>query len=403
MKTITGIAGGYSANLIYASRILRFGGRSLALFLLDKASINPCLQYFSSPEICPQPFETESVRDRLRTALTDSDTPAFLRPLVAFLIEQVGDNGLLDWDSETESLLAKNDQAQLGEALCYLQSLGPPGVGARTQNECLRLQLDVCEQTPATASARNIIDNYLHWFLRKRQDKLPRRRLAEALAVLSSLTLNPGGALLDSDTVPLLSDVDFFQERGLWKARMGAGDCFPRTMAGGDAREYAQARQIVSAVSARRKQLLRLSQLVVNQQSAFLSGADEAPRPFPMQEAAAALGVSSGMVSHIVADKVFCAPCGVYALKLLFARKTPSGQAIVAVRQEIKNIVSCENLARPHTDEKLRILLRARGMSLSRRTVSKYRAGAGILRPSLRKQLLGANINIKNQGERYAN
>ena len=378
--TTTTTSGGYSPHLVRAAAVLRLGGRGLALFLQDAAATNPCLRYSPPSHLLESP--TGDVRVFLRARL--GEVPSHIRSPAAVLVENVDDDGLLEWNEEIRTALVEEyGEDNVESAVSALQTLGPAGVGGRDKEECLLLQLAALPESAGKTAAKNIVRCRLHWFLRRRFDKLSRRNLPEALAILDSLSLHPG-ARFSPPTPPPSPDIIFSTEGGLWKAR-AAEDNAPFTVrGGGGAGDYTRARQMVSAVVARRRQVLRLAQLLADRQSGFLSG-NAALSPFSMREAAATLEVSAAMISHVVVDKYFSLNGRIYALKSLFALPTPGGTTAAAVREHIHEIIADEDPARPVSDHVLLRRLRERGIAIARRTVGKYRAAAGIARASLRK------------------
>ena len=308
-----------------------------------------------------------------------------MRHLVAWLIEYVDDNGWIEWD-EISDLIKEYGEEKLSQALAALRQLGPPGLGARNLQECLTLQLSPLDESPAKTAALNIVQNRLHWFLRRRFDKLPRRHLSVATALLESLSSSPGRHLSAQTSVAALPDIEFYQHRGLWKVRAGPDNYLPRAVAASSAGEYMRARQLVAMVAARRRQLLKLAQLVADYQSAFLSEGFAKMRAFPMYEAAQRLSVSPSMISHMAANKYFLSPHGIYALKLLFERRARIGITVAALRANIQTIIANENTCHPFSDTDIQKQLRHSGIVLARRTVGKHREAIGMARASLRKK-----------------
>ena len=407
MKITAGVGGGYSAQLMQAGAVLRLGGRGLAIFLHNEAGVNPSLIFSPPPSL---QFLRETPEDDLRAVLrrraAESPSARGLRRPLAVLIENVNDDGFLEWSEPMREELERQFGGEPTEAAVFaLQTLSPPGVGARDLSECLLLQIksrrlallnnsadsELEEKLAVLAAAEKIAAERLRWFLRRRMDKLPKRRLAAAAEVLESLSFRPGAAAGDAEAesaATALTDVEFYWRRGLWRARPGTADWIPAAArrSGGD---YRRARQIVAAVAARRRHLLKLAQLAADRQAIFFQDGAAAMRPFPMRRAAEELGVTPAMVSHIAADKYFLANGRVYALKSLFARWTPGGYAAAAAQARIQQLVASENASRPHSDLFLQNCLRRSGLPLARRTVGKYRAAVGIARASLRKRPSG--------------
>ncbi|MGU9952280.1 MAG: hypothetical protein ACNYPH_08325 [Gammaproteobacteria bacterium WSBS_2016_MAG_OTU1] len=386
MKITTNMnSGGYSAQLIQAGQVLRMGGRSLAVFLHNAAGKNPSLLFTAPPSLLLETAES-NIRTVLHEQIFESSTPLTLRPLLTILIENIDDNGMLEWSDAMQAELTENYGAEkLQNAITALQNMSSPGIGGRDLAECLLLQLAHLPNSAAVRAAVNIVKHRMHWFLRRRFDKLSQQNLAAAIDILESLTNHPGASLNTQIAAAALPDVEFAKVRGLWKAHPSAANWNP-TAVKSSSGNYWRARQLVAAVSSRRRKLLDLAQLAADRQSVFFTDGAAALRPFPMQEAAAALGVTSGMISHIVADKYFLANGEMLALKSLFARQTPNGTAAAAATQYIKTIVAREDSSHPISDSVLQQQLRHQGIVLARRTVGKYRTAAGILRASMRKR-----------------
>ena len=104
-----------------------------------------------------------------------------------------------------------------------------------------------------------------------------------------------------------------------------------------------------------------------------------------MKEAATALGVHPSTITRCVRDKYIETPWGVLPLRQFF--QTSSGNEELSVEyayQLILKLIDSESKSAPLSDEDISASLRKRGISISRRTVSKYREQLGI--PSQRKR-----------------
>lgn len=374
-------AAGFPPQLMRAAAVMRMSGASLAEFLRNHN--NPCLAVGGLPP--PLSIDSSDIRDLLRLRRREMPPPMD-GELVDGLIECVGDDGLLDIPDDW---LAGVSKPRMASAIAYLQSIAPPGVAARDWGECMELQLAATPESAARTAARQLVAEHLPWLLRKRWDKLPKRRLAAAAPALEKLLPSPADEHRPA-AAARLPDVAYVKRRGLWRAQAGDGlNITVACRAGRDgetttAATRGEAAALAAAVRARRRWLLTVAQLAADRQVAFFGGGAAALRPFPLSEAAAALSVSAAFLSHIVSGKSAIFAGGGFPLKYLFPRRGKS-VAGAAVQQIIKSMIDTENPRRPLSDAALCRNLRERGIPLARRTVGKHRHLAGFSNAALRK------------------
>ena len=396
---------GFTPGLMRQAAIVRLGRDRLAAFLRDETAQNPFLQCALPP---PEAVPAESgLRAHLLAQSRMIPMPPEQRRLTESLMDFIDERGRLDLNPAEFPDLAPGTpgRRRLDSALQIFRQLDPPGVGARNLQECLLMQIrrraDESESGPAPApptppalqAARRIVESesHLHFFLRRRWDKLPKRHLAEAAEILRNLNPEPGAAFAPpaAATAP---DVVFARRRGLWKAEPGAGlEISPRTARRrtglGENWMRERAAQVVAAVAARRKLTLKLAQWAADRQRKFLEAGDAALAPLTMEEAGRALGCTTGMISHIARDKRCASPRGTFALKFMFARPAAGRKSAADISARIRRLVAGENPDAPLTDAALCGRLRAEGVSLARRTTAKHRRAAGISGSGARRRI----------------
>ena len=97
-------------------------------------------------------------------------------------------------------------------------------------------------------------------------------------------------------------------------------------------------------------------------------------------------------VSRATANKVIQTPLGSFNLRLLFTSKleTTDGSSIsqTTVKSLLKSFIDQEDKYRPHSDQKIADYLKSeKGITISRRTISKYREELNIPSSSRRKEI----------------
>ena len=298
---------------------------------------------------------------------------------------------------------------QLAKALRVVQSMDPPGVGARDLKECLLLQIR--PDTPHARQLRRLVSDHLEDLAANRLPLIERKmgvsipEIEDLREALHGLQPKPGSAFV----VPMVPAVkpDVFVEQGAegWKVRLEEVD-LPnlrisptyRQMLMDPAtdtatREYVKrkinaAQWLIEAIEQRRSTLLKTAQAIVDHQQRFLVEGPEAIEPLKMQQIADRIGMHVTTVSRAVDDKWLQTPRGLYSLRRFFVGGTTSaaGEEVAwdAVRMKLQEIVDGEPKDAPYSDDDLVTELGKQGITVARRTVTKYRKAMRI--PSSRQR-----------------
>ncbi len=153
-------------------------------------------------------------------------------------------------------------------------------------------------------------------------------------------------------------------------------------------RKINSAQWLIESIEQRRNTLTRVAQAIVDHQTEFLSKGPEAIEPLKMQQIADKVGVHVTTVSRAVDDKWIQTPRGIFPLKRFFVGGTMSadGEEVAwdAVRLKLQEIVDHEDKRSPHSDDELVGELAKHGLTVARRTVTKYRKAMNI--PSSRQR-----------------
>lgn len=136
---------------------------------------------------------------------------------------------------------------------------------------------------------------------------------------------------------------------------------------------FRRARWVLTVLKRREEIFTRVSQAVVEVQRAYLDGQAERPIPLTVTAMAARVGLHPSTVSRVIRQKLVLAPRGVVELASLFGRM--NGEA----REAVRDLLASETPSGRLTDSRIAELLAARGLALSRRTVSKYRRALGVV------------------------
>jgi RNA polymerase sigma-54 factor len=148
------------------------------------------------------------------------------------------------------------------------------------------------------------------------------------------------------------------------------------------------AQWLIDAIQQRRSTLLKVSQHIVDYQRRFLDEGPEAIEPLKMQQIADQVGVHVTTVSRAVDDKWVQTPRGILPLRRFFVGGTHSedGDDVAwdVIRIKLQEIIDKEDKQHPLSDDDLVIALKTHGLTVARRTITKYRKKLNI--PSSRQR-----------------
>ncbi len=356
-----------------------------------------------------------SLRDHLDQQVALSPLSDRDRALVRFIIEALDDDGYLN--QSLEELLPllppelEFDLDDLSIALHHVQSLEPAGVGARSPQECLGLQLRAMPSDPTRDLALRVVEEHLELLAERNFARLKRllgcddEQLRSAHALICRLDPHPGSQYSAQETRYVLPDVVVRKLRGRWtvslnpeampKLRINAlyASILQQNRGSGGAltSQLQEARWLIKNVQQRFDTILRVSQAIVDQQRQFFDYGEVAMRPLTLREIADQLDLHESTVSRVTTQKFMATPRGVFELKYFFgshvATDTGGAASSTAIRALIRQLVDAEDRKKPLSDAKIAELLGQQGIVVARRTIAKYRESLNIPPVSLRKTI----------------
>ena len=367
----------------------------------------------------------ESLQDFLEHQLGEMELPQELHDMCVRIITSLDSNGYLG--TSIEDLLpsdtTEEENALAHEALAVVQSLEPPGVGARDLRECLLLQLTPGQ--PHHDELKVLISDHLEDLRDNRLPAIERKTgysietIQEAWDELRKLNPKPGSAFSEAFVPTVTPDVWLEQtEDGNYIVKTEEGriptlrisNYYRERLASGKAtaeekefikRKVNAAQWLIEAIEQRRSTLLKVSQAIVDHQRKFIEEGPEAIEPLKMQQIADKVGVHVTTVSRAVDDKWIQMPRGIFALRRFFVGGTTSadGEEVAwdAIRVKLQELVDHEDKAHPYSDDKLVELLTKEGLTVARRTVTKYRQKMSI--PSSRQRRDWSKASDNNKAE----
>ncbi|MDE5999525.1 MAG: RNA polymerase factor sigma-54 [Bacteroidaceae bacterium] len=354
--------------------------------------------------------------------------------ILKYLIGSLDNRGFIDRPIETltdelafkEYLYVTNQDVE--KVLHVLQSFDPVGIGARSTQECLLLQIDRQLKNPESSLPeykqkmlrleRDIISNHYDLFLNKNKERLKNKLGLSALQInalfddIKKLNVNPGFALNEAAGERVQTQIpDFIVEtdpEGGIQMRLSNGEV-PRLHV---SREYMNqlktflhakekmtrsekegmaytrqkieaAQMFIESVKQRRRTLYETMNAIIDLQRTFFLTKDENDKVrLVLEDVAKRTGFDVSTISRVCNSKHALLDGRIYPLSDFFklTRKNAEGQEIDGrqVKMLLKEIVENEDKQHPYSDDKIVELLKRRGLMLARRTVAKYRMELGI-------------------------
>jgi len=375
------------------------------------------------------PASYHSLGDALLTQVALADLPPRRKRITEFLVYSLDHRGFLA--DSMEDIVAAFHQERLRRAdsehdegvtmddfeLCLedLRKATHPALGAADLKECLLLQLDAGAlgnydvefiRTLISQHIENIVSNRLPRIARATAHSLEEVKIG--IEAIRTLDPWPGREYGEESAETIHPDIiveEFESEFVIKLTREGLKDLsisatyrriLKEAKKGDSVREWIKqrlesARWFIDALEQRQSTLERIARIVFRHQEPFLRKGVGALGPLRMQEVADEVGVHISTVSRAVAGKYVQTPHGILALRYFFTggmEKDSGGMTSQAsIKQRIKELIETEEKSTPLSDERLADLLHEKdGLSIARRTVTKYRKAMQIPSSSQRRE-----------------
>ena len=341
-----------------------------------------------------------SLQQYLADQLSLLDLDGATRAIAENIIYNLDDNGYLQYTLEeiVESMPPGTTIAQAERVLRIVQSLDPPGVGARDLRECLLLQL--AGSDGKYELERLLIANHLTDLQMNRYPKIIKetgrtlQEVREAAEMVCHLSPRPGAVFSTEQPHYVLPDVRVDETNGGYEVVM-CDDYVPRLRISRhylrllrsdnttpEEKEYVKkklqsAKWLIDSIRQRRSTLQKIVEELVKNQREFFDKGIRFLKPLKMGVVAKAAGVHVSTVSRAISDKYAQTPRGLFEIKFFFAGSAQadddSGASRESVQDLVREVIQNENKRKPLSDGRIVKLLKERDIDVARRTVTKYR------------------------------
>ena len=375
--------------------------------------------------------QSESFYDQLMEQVGETELTDRQRDIMEYLIGSLDDDGLLRKPADVisdELAIYHNIDAthqEIEYVLKVLQDFDPAGIGARSLQECLLIQISRRDDSKVKTLMQQVIADYFDAFTKKHWDKIQAALSltdiqAEALfKELRKLNPRPGASMgetvgrsIQQITPDFIIDT---QDDGTVTFTLNHGEVpelkvsqsFVDSM-----KEYQDnkdhlsrqtkeallyikkkvdaAQGFIEAIKVRRHTLAMTMQAIISLQHQFFVDGDEASlRPMILKDVAEKTGLDLSTISRVCNSKYAQTRWGTFPLRHFFSDSyvTESGEELSTrqIKAALREIVEAEDKQKPLSDDAIKEELAKKGFPIARRTVAKYREQLGIPIARLRK------------------
>lgn len=375
--------------------------------------------------------DTVSFYDKMNGQIAEHEMTELQREIIEYLIGSLDDDGLLRKtpDSISDELAIYHGidctEEDVKGALHILQDFDPAGIGARSLQECLLLQIERKGHSRLKDLMRSVITEYFDEFKKKHWHKIKAalgltELQADALKTeICKLNPKPGASMgetqgrsiqqitpdfivdtADDGSVTFSLNQGHIPELHVSRSFMEMADTYRNNKAGMNRHEkeallYAKekvdkAQGFIEAIKQRRHTLYVTMKAIIEWQLKFFRDGDEGElRPMILKDIADRTGLDISTVSRVSNIKYAQTKWGTFPLRFFFSDGyiTEDGEELSTrkIKMALKEIIDKEDKAKPMSDEALTRQMKDRGFPIARRTVAKYREQMGIPIARLRK------------------
>jgi RNA polymerase sigma-54 factor len=357
--------------------------------------------------------QPESLFDYLEWQVSFLELVPLQKKIATEIIGNIDLEGFLKATPEEIAAATGTKISEVEEVLSKIQSLDPPGIGARDLREALLVQLE--RKGPEATLAREIVRDHLDLLAKKDWKFLAKifsaseQELKKAAALIARLDPKPGRSFYAEDAVAITPDAtvsikdgteegleieihnDFIPELRInaeYRRMMREKGLDDKT------KEFLKTRlasgmDFLKAINLRGSTLQAITDEIVRAQPLFFTRGFSHLRPLRLKDIAERVNLHESTISRAIHGKYLKTPQGTIPYKSFFSQKVGAkndeGESQKSILERIRALVEKEDPRMPLSDQAIVKNLQEEEITLARRTVAKYREILKILPTHLRK------------------
>ena len=444
LKQIQSLKQKLAPRQVLQARLLQLNTVNLEQAIIEELEQNPLLEQVETEEVQPDQQLDETPIDEIDVSMEDmySDESTYYlseqksemplpdrHTLLEDLIDQLKDLNLNENEKEVaeEIIWNTNEKGYLDTDLILIadrfellenevepilhkvQRLNPLGIGSRSLEECLMIQLEDEKGSLSHKIVNKYFDDFMHKRYEKIQEKLSctKDELHEAVDHISHLSPHPGEGYLDRFQT-VFPDVIVREDGDDWVITTNDGglpelrisQAYESQMNDdklkNDAKRFIKdkmdlANWFIEAIHQRRVTMVNVMRLIIKFQPEWFSGNMNYLRPLKLQDIADVIKMDISTISRSTRGKYVDTPYGIFELKHFFTDsiELKDGRILgtFVIKKALEKIIHNEDKQSPFSDDILVNKLDQEGYTLARRTVAKYRDQMGYPVARLRKEI----------------
>lgn len=444
LKQIQSLKQKLAPRQVLQARLLQLNTVNLEQAIIEELEQNPLLEQVETEEVQPDQNSDETPIDEIDVSMEDmySDESTYYlseqksemplpdrHTLLEDLIDQLKDLNLNENEKEVaeEIIWNTNEKGYLDTDLILIadrfellenevepilhmvQRLDPLGIGSRSLEECLMIQLEDEKGSLSHKIVNKYFDDFMHKRYEKIQEKLSctKDELHEAVDHISHLNPHPGEGYLDRFQT-VFPDVIVREDGDDWVITTNDGglpelrisQAYESQMNDdklkNDAKRFIKdkmdlANWFIEAIHQRRVTMVNVMRLIIKFQPEWFSGNMNYLRPLKLQDIADEIKMDISTISRSTRGKYVDTPYGIFELKHFFTDsiELKDGRILgtFVIKKALEKIIHNEDKQSPFSDDILVNKLDQEGYTLARRTVAKYRDQMGYPVARLRKEI----------------
>ena len=444
LKQIQSLKQKLAPRQVLQARLLQLNTVNLEQAIIEELEQNPLLEQVETEEVQPDQNSDETPIDEIDVSMEDmySDESTYYlseqksemplpdrHTLLEDLIDQLKDLNLNENEKEVaeEIIWNTNEKGYLDTDLILIadrfellenevepilhmvQRLDPLGIGSRSLEECLMIQLEDEKGSLSHKIVNKYFDDFIHKRYEKIQEKLSctKDELHEAVDHISHLNPHPGEGYLDRFQT-VFPDVIVREDGDDWVITANDGglpelrisQVYESQMSDdklkNDAKRFIKdkmdlANWFIEAIHQRRVTMVNVMRLIIKFQPEWFSGNMNYLRPLKLQDIADVIKMDISTISRSTRGKYVDTPYGIFELKHFFTDsiELKDGRILgtFVIKKALEKIIHNEDKQSPFSDDILVNKLDQEGYTLARRTVAKYRGQMGYPVARLRKEI----------------
>ena len=444
LKQIQSLKQKLAPRQVLQARLLQLNTVNLEQAIIEELEQNPLLEQVETEEVQPDQNSDETPIDEIDVSMEDmySDESTYYlseqksemplpdrHTLLEDLIDQLKDLNLNENEKEVaeEIIWNTNEKGYLDTDLILIadrfellenevepilhmvQRLDPLGIGSRSLEECLMIQLENEKGSLSHKIVNKYFDDFMHKRYEKIQEKLSctKDELHEAVDHISHLNPHPGEGYLDRFQT-VFPDVIVREDGDDWVITTNDGglpelrisQAYESQMNDdklkNDAKRFIKdkmdlANWFIEAINQRRVTMVNVMRLIIKFQPEWFSGNMNYLRPLKLQDIADVIKMDISTISRSTRGKYVDTPYGIFELKHFFTDsiELKDGRILgtFVIKKALEKIIHNEDKQSPFSDDILVNKLDQEGYTLARRTVAKYRDQMGYPVARLRKEI----------------